>query len=89
MNKTKIDVEDKIFNLFVVPADKQNDGIKQIATSICIDRSTFIEYVNVLGVDIFYYFYRITTSIEDSLLLELTIDRKHEFQMRLNALNKQ
>lgn len=88
MNKTKKDVEDKIFNLSIIPADKRNDGIKQIATSIGIDKNTFFEFVKILGVGIFDFFYRITTSGDDDLSLELTAEKKQEFQMRLNVSNQ-
>lgn len=88
MKITNKEFEDEIFNKFIILEDKQNDGIKQLASSICLDRNTFVEYVKSVGVNIFDYFYKITISNENSLILELTSDRKHKFQMRLNATNQ-
>lgn len=84
MNNGKTILEDAIFNMFLLPADKQSDGIKQIASSISLDKNLFIEYVNELGISVFDYFYSITNSCDNCLLIVLTKTKKQEFQMRLN-----
>lgn len=89
MKKSKKEVEDEIFNRFVVLGNKHNDNMKQIATSICLDRTTFVEFVNELGVNVFDYFHQITNSTDKELSLLLTHDKKQEFDMRLNDINVQ